>query len=72
MPGLEEVFRRAFGHERNIETIGWARRADVRQPGRTRAFEAVAHAQRSGLLVFGLGEGLLQILNEPGFTPKSF
>jgi predicted RNase H-like nuclease (RuvC/YqgF family) len=34
--------------------------------------DVVKHAQRFGLLVFGLGEGLLQILNDPGFTPKSF
>ena len=32
----------------------------------------VAAAERQGLLMFGMGSGLLQVLNGPGFEPRRF
>jgi hypothetical protein len=32
----------------------------------------VRAAEREGLLVFGLGTGLLEVLNSPGFKPREF
>ncbi len=40
--------------------------------GREVVGSLVAAGERQGLLMFGLGSGLLDVLNSPGFEPRRF